>query len=140
MSNIDMKYVTIILFLFLLIGLQSCGTSGSTSDSGVRSESNVQESQDSFRELVDYLQRIPGLRITGSGNNINVLVRGTSSFTSETNPLYVVDGAPRGTNYSEVNRSLNISEIRSVRLVTGSDAAAYGVRGANGVIEITLKR
>lgn len=138
-----MKYLSIIILITLLILLQSCGSSKSSAgnnEAGIQQVETNGNNTSSYQNLADYLRRLPSVRVTGSGDNINVNIRGSSSFTSDTRPLYVVDGQPRGTSYAEVNRSIDISEIASVRVLTDSDAAAYGVRGANGVIEITLKR
>lgn len=133
-----MRVISVVFFLVFLAVLQSCGTAGTT---GTATQTrSVEEGIAEYRELADYLRRIPGVVVSGSGNNVQVQIRGTSSLTSETRPLYIVDGQNWGTSYAEVNRALNIHEVRSVRVLSGSDAAAYGVRGANGVIEIELKR
>ncbi|TVQ05384.1 MAG: hypothetical protein EA359_03270 [Balneolaceae bacterium] len=133
------KYFAIIVLFSVFIALQGCGTSESASrDRAVEVDSDSDTTN--YQELADYLRRLPGVRVTGSGQNTTVQVRGTSSFSSDTRPLYVVDGQVRGTDYTEVNRFIDINEVKSVRLLTGSDASAYGMRGANGVIEIVMKR
>tara|TARA_R110000796_G_scaffold252584_1_gene388177 strand:- start:60505 stop:63522 length:3018 start_codon:yes stop_codon:yes gene_type:complete len=77
-----------------------------------------------------------------------VRVRGVSSISSSTEPLYVVDGVPitnnnESTNGAAVNPllSINPSDIQSVQVLKdASSAAIYGARGSNGVILITTKR
>lgn len=136
----DKKLVTIIAAFFLgmaFLNLSGCSASKSASGESVGTQNS---DSSTYQELADYLRRIPGVRVSGSGQNVQVLVRGTSTFGSDNRPLYVVGGQVRGTDYNEVNRSVEISEVRAVRLLTGSDAAAYGMRGANGVIEIDMKR
>jgi len=133
------KYFAIIVLFSVFIALQGCGT-GETASRDRTAEADTDSDITNYQELADYLRRIPGVRVTGSGQNTQVQVRGTSSFSSDTRPLYVVDGQVRGTDYTEVNRFIDINEVRSVRLLTGSDASAYGMRGANGVIEIVMKR
>ncbi len=65
-----------------------------------------------------------------------IRVRGTSSITSGSDPLYVVDGVPTY-NTSEINPS----DIESITILKdASSAAIYGSSGANGVVLITTKR
>ncbi len=103
-------------------------------------DNSVQNQPDHYRNLVDFLHRLPGVTVTGPSNNPTVTIRGISSFTSNIEPLYVIDGQSVGTNYASVNRMLNVRDIDYVRVLKGSDASIYGVRGANGVIEIITKR
>lgn len=65
-----------------------------------------------------------------------IRVRGTSSITSGSDPLYIVDGVPTY-NTSEINPAdiENISVLKDA-----SSAAIYGSSGANGVVLITTKR
>lgn len=66
----------------------------------------------------------------------SIRVRGTSSITSASDPLYIVDGVPTY-NTSEINPS----DIESVTILKdASSAAIYGSSGANGVVLITTKR
>lgn len=131
----------IFVILLVMIGMQGCATQETVSG-GVILETDTDEiiNYENYRDLADYLRRIPGVQVTGAGDNINVQIRGTSSFTSETRPLYVVDGQIRGNSYYDVNRSLVMSEVANIRVLKDSDAASYGARGANGVIIIDLKR
>jgi TonB-dependent starch-binding outer membrane protein SusC len=63
-------------------------------------------------------------------------VRGTSSITSGSDPLYIVDGV-QTYNTSEINPS----DIESFTVLKdASSAAIYGSSGANGVVLITTKR
>ena len=134
-----MKYFPIVILLILPLVLNSCGSSENTQrESTVASNQEIDFSE--YRNLADYLRRLPGVQVRGAGNNVNIQIRGTSSFGSETRPLFVVDGRIMGNSYAEVNRFLNMRDVSSVRVLSDSDAGPYGVRGANGVIEITLKR
>lgn len=64
-------------------------------------------------------------------NTINI--RG---FTG--NPLYVIDGIPRGD--SQDFQKLTGSDIESITVLKDGSAAIYGLNGANGVILVTTKR
>lgn len=83
----------------------------------------------------------------GVGESPIIRVRGVSSITSGTQPLYVVDGVPIETgniSYSgNVNAlaDINPSDILSMDVLKDAAAAAmYGSRAANGVILITTKK
>ncbi len=84
---------------------------------------------------------MPGVNITQSqgapGSSPIIRIRGISSITAGTNPLYVIDGLPM----ENFNLNLiNPSDIASVEVLKdASSAAIYGSRGANGVILITTK-
>ena len=90
--------------------------------------------------LADILRGQSGVQVTGSGNSVQVLIRGTKSFDSNTSPLFVVDGVPMGTSFATVNNTVNPVLVKSIRVLKGSASALYGARAANGVIEITMKK
>lgn len=79
-----------------------------------------------------------------------VLVRGISSLSSSTTPLYVIDGVPVNSdydtlettnNYFDPMAAYNPSDIESVTVLKDAAATAiYGSRASNGVIVITTKR
>ena len=77
--------------------------------------------------------------ITSSGKpsgEFNIRIRGTSSITSSSEPLYVMDGIPIGDT-----RSINPADIESISILKdASSAAIYGAQGANGVVLITTKK
>jgi TonB-linked SusC/RagA family outer membrane protein len=63
-------------------------------------------------------------------------IRGTSSITSGSDPLYIVDGV-QTYNTNEINPA----DIESFTVLKdASSAAIYGSSGANGVVLITTKR
>ena len=83
----------------------------------------------------------------GVGESPAVRVRGVSSITSGTQPLYVIDGVPVETsNGSYAGNSnpmadLNPSDVLSMEVLKDAAAAAlYGSRAANGVILITTRQ
>jgi len=108
--------------------------------------------------------KVAGALVTGSGGtpgaSSKVILRGATSFTSENQPLIVVDGVPidnstdqsssgdypfnpdlQGVNNSNRAIDINPDDIDAITVLKGPAAAAlYGVRGANGAIIITTKR
>jgi TonB-dependent SusC/RagA subfamily outer membrane receptor len=142
-----MKTRTLLFLCSFLFLMAACATSENTTSGSQDFDlhagsavNTVTDDRDYYRSLADYLQRVPGVYVSGPQNNQMVLIRGVSSFNSEIEPLYVIDGTSVGTNYNTVNNMLNVRDIDNVRVLKGSDAAIYGVRGANGVIVITTKR
>lgn len=95
---------------------------------------------DYYRNLADFLHRVPGVQVAGPSSNPTITIRGISSINSGIEPLYVIDGQAVGTNYLTVNGMLNVRDIAHVQVLKGSDATLYGVRGGNGVIVITTRR
>jgi TonB-dependent SusC/RagA subfamily outer membrane receptor len=106
----------------------------------VRPADSISDDRNYHRSLADYLYRVPGINIRGSGNSTVVTIRGINSFQSGIEPLFVIDGQAAGSSYVEVNNNINVRDIDYVRVLKGSDAAIYGVRGGNGVIEIVTKK
>jgi TonB-linked SusC/RagA family outer membrane protein len=83
----------------------------------------------------------------------SVLIRGLSSLTGTTQPLYVIDGVQikpdnmkddpnnRPTGFSNILSSINPDDIETINVLQGPSATAiYGAVGANGVVMITTKR
>ena len=70
------------------------------------------------------------------GAKSNIQIRGLSSISGDSSPLYVVDGVP-----FEGDPGLSSSEIASIDILKdAASAAIYGTRGASGVILITTKK
>ncbi|TVQ66115.1 MAG: hypothetical protein EA360_06980 [Balneolaceae bacterium] len=140
-----MKTSLLLWITILLLTSMGCATVGQQTSGGMTIQNElpdgaVTDHMNYFRSLADYLYRIPGVNVTGPSNNPTVTIRGINSFNSGIEPLYVIDGQPAGTSYSQVNNMLNIKDIAYVRVLKGSEASYYGVRGGNGVIIITTKR
>ncbi len=83
------------------------------------------------------------------GQGIKVRIRGTSSISASSQPLYVVDGIPLTTaSQSDINSEptnplidINPNDIESVEILKDAAASAiYGARAANGVVLITTKK
>jgi TonB-dependent SusC/RagA subfamily outer membrane receptor len=85
--------------------------------------------------------RFPGVRVLNvPGQGISVSIRGASTFTGSTQPLYVVDGVPYATDGNGL-LSINPNDIAKIEVLKdAARLAEYGVRGANGVVLIATKR
>ena len=102
--------------------------------------------------------KLPGAQITQNsggpgGGGVSVRLRGTNSFISGSDPLYIVDGvivdngsgqlADLGGRSNPQNRlaDINPSDIERIEIIRGAAAAAlYGSRANNGVVQIFTKR
>lgn len=85
--------------------------------------------------------RIAGVDVTPSGfrpgTGSSIRVRGNRSLSASNEPLYVVDGFP----VSYTIDDMNPADIESIDVLKDAAATAiYGVRGANGVIQITTRK
>ena len=84
--------------------------------------------------------KVAGLYVTGDGSPnqaTTVNVRGVNTL-GNTNPLYIIDGAP--TTDPRLFQSLDPSTIESFQILKDASAASiYGSRASNGVIIVTTK-
>ncbi|MEX6691108.1 TonB-dependent receptor [Danxiaibacter flavus] len=83
------------------------------------------------------------------GQGIRINIRGTSSISASSQPLYVVDGLPivssslsnTGNDPTNPLIDINPNDIESVEILKDASASAiYGARAANGVVLITTKK
>ncbi len=85
------------------------------------------------------------------GGEMSVRIRGVSSISGSSQPLYIIDGIPVITgDYAQVGyegqginslSDLNPSDIESISILKDAAAASiYGARATNGVVVITTKR
>ena len=86
------------------------------------------------RSIADILRNyMTGVLVSTDGGTTKVLVHGISSINSSTEPLVVLDGmALQGV---DIETLVPVEEIAVIRVI--KDGSGWGVRGANGVIEIT---
>lgn len=70
------------------------------------------------------------------GAPVNIVIRGASTITQGSSPLYIVDGF----QMDDALRQIDINDIESVDVLKDASATSiYGARGSNGVILITTK-
>ena len=109
----------------------------------VSSVSGDEARQPKPTSVADMIQgRFPGVEVTRHpGGGMSVRIRGQRSFMGGNEPLYVIDGVPMQTAPGGVLLDVNPDDIKSIEVLKDAGAtAAYGSRGANGVILITTKR
>jgi len=96
--------------------------------------------------------KVAGVQITSLngkvGQGLQIRVRGSSSLTASSQPLYVIDGIPitssdQSSTTAPTNpiADLNPNDIESLEILKDASAAAiYGARASNGVVLITTKK
>ncbi|WP_299098594.1 TonB-dependent receptor plug domain-containing protein [uncultured Winogradskyella sp.] len=89
-----------------------------------------------FTSIYDYLRvKVPQVRVSGS-NEIRVRGSYNTTLSSNEDPLIIVNGHPTST---AAFGDLTPNNIKNINVLKSSEAASYGVRGANGVILVTTK-
>jgi TonB-dependent SusC/RagA subfamily outer membrane receptor len=73
--------------------------------------------------------QVPGVVVNGT----SIMIRSSTSVSMDTEPLFVVDGAPV-TTIDNIYPQM----VKSISVLKGSAASIYGSRGSNGVILISL--
>jgi TonB-linked SusC/RagA family outer membrane protein len=136
------------------IGIQREKKALGYSATDLKSEDIAQRSEsDPLRALTS---KVPGVNVVGGGGapgqSTKINIRGISSLTGNTQPLFVVDGIPfdnsvnastnsnGGTQFSNRAFDIDPNNIESMTILKGAAAAAlYGSRATNGVVVITTK-
>ena len=86
-----------------------------------------------FRTVSEVLKNcVAGIIVNESMTGSSIRIRGINSLNSSNEPLYVVDGIAMQT--SDIDAIVPVETVASI--VVLKDGGGYGVRGANGVIEI----
>lgn len=70
------------------------------------------------------------------GAGVNITIRGGTSITQSTKPLYIVDGF----EMDDALTKIDVNDIESIEILKdASSTAIYGARGSNGIVLITTK-
>ena len=96
------------------------------------------------------LAKVAGAQVVDNnepGGSVSIRIRGATSITASSEPLYVIDGQPVGTGAGGgINAGrdplnfLNPNDIESITVLKDASAAAiYGSNAANGVVLIQTK-
>lgn len=89
------------------------------------------------------LAHVPGMTMTRAADGHAVMhLRGTNTILGEDEPLVVINGIALGPNAGGSNlTAIDPHEIERIEVLRDAAATAlYGIRGANGVILITMKQ
>jgi TonB-dependent SusC/RagA subfamily outer membrane receptor len=102
---------------------------------------NFAQSRDT--QIEEMLARLPGVQVLRQGGgNFSVRIRGSRSLVGSNEPLVVINGSPVSAARAS-DALMGIVPGNVTRIDVLKDAgltAAYGARGANGVIVVTTTR
>ena len=86
--------------------------------------------------------RVPGVRLDRAADgHLMLRIRGTSSWSTSTEPLYVVDGSPVVSGLGGPLSGFSSADIATIRVLKdAASTAMYGVRGGSGVVLIETKK
>jgi outer membrane receptor for ferrienterochelin and colicin len=81
--------------------------------------------------------RIPGVTISGDPTNPSVVIRGVSSISLSSDPLYLIDGQP--VDKSQMLNML-VTEVDEIDVLKGPAVSSlYGDKARNGVISVLTR-
>ncbi len=101
-----------------------------TQDSQAKKSRSGTRKMNTYTDIYQMIQNeVTGVLVNGH----SIVIQQQNSFFGSSDPLFVVDGVIVSTI-----DNINPLEVKSISVLTGTAAALYGVRGANGVISITL--
>ncbi len=107
----------------------------------VKSPQNRSRDFSNYQYLSQVLNSIGGIQVEGQHPNVKVYMRGKGSINYNTQPLYVVDGVPIGNSYSQTSNALNVQNIATVSIITGTQATVrFGDMANHGAILIRTKK
>ena len=87
--------------------------------------------------LIELLRgRIAGLQIQEMGGTAKASIRGVSSMSLNTEPLFIIGGTQYET-LEAANNAISIEDIMEVEVK--KDGSEYGMKGANGVVIIKMR-
>jgi len=148
MSPLSQRMLPIIAFAAVTTSCAQSGATGAeppppapaSSRGTITANDIAQQPGKSIEEVL--AGRIAGVQVgrdeTGA---LTVRVRGGSSVNGNNEPLYVIDGITIQPGPGGSLAGINPNDIESIQVYRDAMAtAAYGVRGANGVIVIKMKK
>lgn len=123
----------------LVLGCGSNREARTDREANLISEADIERRD--LRRIEDMLRgQVAGVEVYQTGSGLGVRIRGGGGF-GESQPLYVIDGLPIQQGADGALVGLNPNDVASIRVLKNvSETAAYGSRGANGVILITTVR
>ena len=129
-----MKKLILIILIAIPMVLSNCGTPKSAVVNSSKTETIDRERTDI--SLLDRIRKKSGVIVR---NGVPLLNKSANSFSSEGSqePLYVVNSQVIGNSFDSINDLVDSFNVKSIRILSGSEASSYGTQGGNGVIIIT---
>lgn len=93
-----------------------------------------------YLTLIEHLRMTPGVNVRGNAADASVSIRGINSINLSSEPLLLINGQVFNGNIATANQQIPAEQIKSVHVMKDvAETGLYGVRGANGVIDVILK-
>ncbi|MDC6387752.1 hypothetical protein PP182_03610 [Maribacter sp. PR1] len=129
-----MKKLPLITLIVISIFLYNCGTPKNTMENSSKTETIDRERTDI--SLLDRIRKKGGVIVR---NGVPLINKAANSFSSEGSqePLYVLNSQVIGNSFDSVNDLVDSFNVKSIRILSGSEASSYGTQGGKGVILIT---
>ncbi len=107
--------------------------------SSTRSDSLHDKTATTLEQMAMRLSGVEVIQL--GGGRVSLRVRGASSFSGGTEPLYVIDGVRiNAPSFSDAVGGINPGDVIRIDVLKDAAAAIYGTEGANGVVVITTRR
>ncbi len=98
----------------------------------------IDQSMIGYMNVLDLLRgRLAGVQVSGDAMNPSVVIRGFSSLSGSSEPLFLLDGMR--TDKSAI-LMIPVSDVEKIDVLTGAESAIYGMGAAAGVISVLTKR
>lgn len=98
----------------------------------------VDQTMIGYMNVLDLIRgRFAGVQVSGDAMNPTITIRGVSSFTGSSEPMFLLDGMR--TDKSAI-LMLPVVDVDKVDVLTGAESAIYGMGAGNGVISVLTKR
>lgn len=123
--------LSILLFSVLFTACSSSGTMN-----------EQKEMAEAPKDLTEYLDTVVGVRVTGDGENAEVMVRGgkANELSRYMTPIYVIDGQVYNAPYSRIYQMMGNYDIKNIRVLKNAEAATYNSGSGQSVIYITTQK
>lgn len=95
------------------------------------------DAQTKYSDIFEMIRgRVPGVTVgqASAGQMPSIIIRGVGTNSSQTQPLFIVDGVQ-----TDNIASINPDDVDEIDIIKDGTSAIYGMQGANGVIIITTK-
>src|SRR5215467_4593708 len=143
--------VRFVVFVVAAIVTSACSSGGastpSTSPKPDASKRNTVGADAIASSSGEPIEKILAGRVAGvqlghaADGSLTVQIRGATSWNSDNQPLYIIDGVPITPGLNGALSGINPYDIEKIEVLKDpAKTAMYGSRGANGVILIKMKK
>lgn len=123
-----------VLCLGIILCFTACKSSSRASDNAQPLEETLDEKNRQAISLLNRIRKLPGITLRGG---TPILSKGSNSFSSIGEPLYILNDYIMGNSFSAVDGIVESVNVKKVEILSAADASFYGSRAGNGVIRIT---